>query len=155
MATLIQPSGYTYQVTMRYYDGSQRTMTIIDEEIPFPKGRLIISHSDVNGVITHVNQFLIDMCGYKESELIGAQHSILRHPDMPNIVFKEMWDTIKQGRIWQGPVKNLHKNGRYYWVDAVITPNTRRGQLIGFMSVRSELSRDKVKACEEMYPSLL
>lgn len=145
---------YMRDVTVRYYDGSLRTVIVIDEEIPFPKGRLIISHADLNGVITHVNQFLIDMCGYKESELIGAQHCILRHPDMPSVIFKEMWDTIRQGRIWQGAVKNLHKDGRYYWVDAVITPNTRGGELVGFMSVRKELSRQKIREYEELYPTL-
>jgi aerotaxis receptor len=126
----------------------------VDEEISFPKGRLIVSHSDVSGVITHVNQFLVDMCGYKESELVGSQHYILRHPDMPSAVFAEMWDTIKKGHIWQGAVKNLHKDGRYYWVNAVVTPNTRRGELVGFMSVRSELSREKIEECEALYPTL-
>jgi aerotaxis receptor len=142
------------EVTLHHYDGSWRTVRVTDIETPFPKGRLIISHSDTEGVITHANQFLTQMCAYKESELIGKPHNILRHPDMPPILFKEMWDTIKQGKIWQGGVKNLRKDGGFYWVDAVISPNTRGGKIIGYISVRNELSRDKREACELLYPTL-
>lgn len=150
---VIQPS-HVREVTMKYYDGRQRTVTVTNVETSFPTGRLVISHSDAFGIITHVNRFLTEISGYKESEMIGQPHCLLRHPDMPPTIFKEMWEILKKGHIWQGAIKNLRKDGGFYWVDAVVTPNTRRGELIGYVSVRRELSREKRKECEELYPTL-
>jgi len=101
-----------------------------------------------------VNQFLIDICGYKESELLGQPHHILRHPDMPAVIFEQMWKTLQKGHIWHGAVKNLRKDGGFYWVDATVTPTKRDDQLTGFISVRSQLSREKRQECEKRYPTL-
>ncbi|HEC84357.1 MAG TPA: PAS domain S-box protein, partial [Thioploca sp.] len=132
-----------HEVTMTYFDGTRRTAIVTDIETPFPTGRHVISHSDTSGIITYVNQFLIDICGYKESELLGQPHHILRHPDMPAVIFEQMWKTLQKGHIWHGAVKNLRKDGGFYWVDATVTPTKRDDQLTGFISVRSQLSREK------------
>jgi aerotaxis receptor len=97
----------------------------VDEEVPYPDGRLIVSRTDLDGIITHANRSFIEMSGYSEEELIGAPHSILRHPDMPKAAFQDLWDTVQSGKIWQGYVKNLRKDGCYYWVKATVIPNVR------------------------------
>ncbi|MCD8513358.1 MAG: PAS domain-containing protein [Nitrincola sp.] len=92
---------------IRYYDGTERVVTVVDEEVPYPDGKLIVSRTDTKGFITHANQAFVDMSGYTREELIGANHNILRHPDMPAIAFKGLWDTVEKGEKWQGFVKKL------------------------------------------------
>ena len=155
MATVVtETQNNTREVTMVHYDGVQRIVKVNDVEMPFPKGRLVISHTDLEGNITYVNRFLVDISGYKESELIGQPHRILRHPDMPPIIFQEMWETIQKGQIWEGGIKNLRKDGSFYWVYAVVTPNKRRGEIVGYISIRNELSAKKKLDCEKRYPTL-
>ena len=83
---------------LTYSDGTSRTVLWVDEEVPFPEGRLIVSSTDLKGVITAANQSFVDMSGYSREELIGAPHHILRHPDMPGPAFKDLWDTIAPER---------------------------------------------------------
>jgi PAS domain S-box-containing protein len=137
-----------------YHDSSYREVNIIDQEIPYPDGKLIVSRTTPSGIITHANQAFIDMSGYALHELIGVNHSILRHPDMPAKAFKDLWDTIQSGRKWNGYVKNLRKDGAYYWVKATVIPNIRNGQLMGYTSVRRKPSRSKVAACTELYATM-
>ncbi len=141
-----------YQLT--YFDGTSRKVLVTEIESPFPEGRLIVSRTDPEGIITHVNQSFIDMSGYSREELIGAPHYILRHPDMPPVAFKDLWDTLARGEKWQGYVKNLRKDGGYYWVKATVIPNIRNRQVIGYTSVRRKPSRHKVEECIRLYPTL-
>lgn len=90
--------------------------TPINEEVVWDKTKTIISTTDRFGNITDVNQTFIDVCGYSASELLGKPHNIIRHPDMPKIVFKVTWDNILAGRNFHAIIKNLAKSGRYYWV---------------------------------------
>jgi aerotaxis receptor len=94
------------------------------------------------------------MSGYAEEELIGANHSILRHPDMPAAAFKDLWDTVQQGKKWQGYVKNLRKDGLYYWVRAVVIANIRDGEIVGYTSVRRKPSKKKVDECISLYAEM-
>jgi aerotaxis receptor len=94
------------------------------------------------------------MSGYREDELLNMPHSILRHPDMPSVAFKDLWDTVNRGEKWQGFVKNLRKDGGYYWVKATVIPNIRNGQVVGYTSVRRKPSRTKVIECAQLYPTL-
>ncbi len=142
------------EASMRYFDGTQRTVTVTDIETPFPTGRHVISHSDTSGIIIYVNQFLVDISGYKESELLNQPHHILRHPDMPPVIFEQMWKTLGKGHMWHGAIKNLRKDGGFYWVDAIVTAKKRGGQLLGFLSVRSQLSVETRIKCEKLYPTL-
>lgn len=137
-----------------FSDGSKRTALFTDIETPYPDGKLIVSTADQAGNITSVNRSFIEMSGYTEQELIGAPHAILRHPDMPPAAFKELWDTVKRGEKWQGYVKNLRKDGGFYWVKATVIPNVRNGQVIGYTSVRRKPSRSKVEECIRLYPTL-
>lgn len=139
---------------LNYQDGSQRKVLITDIEVPYPEGRLIVSSTDPNGIILHVNKSFIDMSGFTEDELVGQPHSILRHPDMPPAAFKDLWDTVQAGNRWQGYVKNLRKDGAYYWVYATVIANIRDGEVKGYTSVRRKPSRKKIQECIELYPTL-
>ncbi|CAA0082029.1 Aerotaxis receptor [BD1-7 clade bacterium] len=139
---------------LSYHDGSTRTVYISDTETPFPFGKLIVSRTDTSGVITHMNQAFIDMSGFTEDELIGQPHAILRHPDMPRAVFKEIWETAGRGEKWSGYVKNLRKDGGYYWVNATVIPNYRNGELVGFSSVRRKPSPSKIAEIVAVYEAM-
>lgn len=144
-----------YQETeLQLYQSIRRKVFYTDRETPYPDGKLIVSTTDLEGVITHVNKSFVEMSGYTEDELIGAPHSILRHPDMPPAAFKDLWDTVRQGDKWQGFVKNLRKDGGYYWVKATVIPNIRQGKVVGYTSVRRKPSRKKVEECIKLYPTL-
>ncbi|HGG60282.1 MAG TPA: PAS domain S-box protein [Gammaproteobacteria bacterium] len=145
----------TREVVLNYFDGSSRTAIVTDIETPFPDGKLIVSRTDAKGVITHVNQSFVYMSGYSESELIGQPHSILRHPDMPRLAFKDLWETIENGNKWHGYVKNLRKDGGYYWVYATVIPNIRNGELQGYTSVRRKPARKKVENAMAAYVEML
>lgn len=142
------------EVTLNLYRSIARKVLYTDIETPYPDGKLIVSTTDPEGIITHVNQAFVDMSGYAEEELIGAPHSILRHPDMPPAAFKDLWDTVTSGEKWQGFVKNLRKDGGYYWVKATVIPNVRGGKVVGYTSVRRKPSRTKVEECIKLYPTL-
>lgn len=138
-----------------FYDGNERSVYVVDQEIPFPKGKLIVSRTDTAGIITHANEAFVEMSGYSREALIGQPHYILRHPDMPAAAYKDLWQTIEQRQKWHGYVKNLRQDGCYYWVYATIVPNIRQGKLVGYSSVRREPSRAKIQEAERQYQSLL
>ncbi len=142
------------ETTLDLYQSISRKVYYTEIETPYPDGKLIVSTTTPDGVITHVNQSFIEMSGYSEDELIGAPHSILRHPDMPPAAFKDLWDTVGKAEKWQGFVKNLRKDGGFYWVKATVIPNIRNGKLQAYTSVRRKPSRTKVDECIKLYPTL-
>jgi len=142
------------EVTLNLYNSVARKILYTEVETPYPDGKLIVSTTTPEGIITHVNPAFIEMSGFTEKELIGAPHSILRHPDMPPVAFKGLWDTVFSGEKWQGYVKNLRKDGGYYWVKATVIPNVRQGKVVGYTSVRRKPSRTKVDECIALYPTL-
>jgi PAS domain S-box-containing protein len=146
--------GEYQETTLNLYGGFSRKIYYSELETPYPDGKLIVSTTDPDGIITHVNQAFVGMSGYSEDELIGAPHSILRHPDMPPAAFKELWDTVQKGDKWQGFVKNLRKDGGYYWVKATVIPNIRNGKIVGYTSVRRKPSKTKIDECIKLYPTL-
>lgn len=111
----------------------------------------IISHTDLQGNLTYVNDEFIEYAGFSREELIGKPHNIIRHPDMPPEAFRDFWATLKQGRAWQGIVKNRRKNGDHYWVKATASP-LKDGS--GYMSVRLQASAEEIKAAEELYAQM-
>jgi PAS domain S-box-containing protein len=116
----------------------------------------IVSKTDLKGLITYGNRTFIAMSGYAERELLGAPHNILRHPDMPRVVFKLLWDTIQAKREISAYVKNLAKDGSFYWVWANITPSLdARGSLIGYYSVRRKPRPEAIQAISGVYQALL
>ncbi|WP_036737508.1 PAS domain-containing protein [Persephonella sp. IF05-L8] len=120
-------------------------------ETEVPENQLIISRTDLRGIITYVNETFAEISGYKPEELIGKPHNIIRHPDMPKSVFKELWETIKQGKTWQGYVKNLRKDRGYYWVHATISGVYKNGELVEFKSMRAPVPREKKKEMQDLY----
>ncbi|MDD2723059.1 MAG: PAS domain-containing protein [Methylovulum sp.] len=142
------------EALLALYGGLSRLVLYTDIEIPYPDGKLIVSTTDKNGIITHVNKAFVEMSGYTEDELIGSPHSILRHPDMPSVAFKDLWDTVNKGEYWQGIVKNLRKDGGYYWVKATVIPNIRNNEVVSYTSVRRKPSRTKVEDAKRLYATL-
>lgn len=149
-----QDTGSVKEVLIKYFDGTERLAKVVDREVPYPDGKLIVSRTDPSGIITHANRAFVEMSGYSREELLGVNHYILRHPDMPAVAFKDLWDTVTQGKKWQGYVKNLRKDGAYYWVKATVIPNIRNGELVGYTSVRRKPSRSKIEESEALYATL-
>jgi aerotaxis receptor len=114
----------------------------------------IISTTDTKGIITYVNQDFVEVSGFSEEELLGKNHNIVRHPDMPPVAFQDLWDTVKTGRSWRGIVKNRCKNGDHYWVDAYVTPVYEQERLVGYQSVRVKPKRKEIEQAEALYAKL-
>ncbi len=130
-------------------------VTPINEEY-LHEGKIIISQTDSAGVITFANRRFCEISGYSIDELVGSPHSIIRHPDMPKAAFAKMWDTIQDGQIWNGLVKNLRKDGLYYWVDTEIMPiKDENDKITGYIAARNAASRKDIKENEELYQKML
>ncbi len=142
------------EAVLNLYGGMKRKVLFTEIETPYPDGKLIVSSTDSDGLIKKVNQAFVDMSCYTEEELIGMPHCILRHPGMPSAAYKDLWGTILDGRTWQGYVKNLRKDGGYYWVKATVIPNIRKGRVVGYTSVRRKPSRLKVNESIKLYSTL-
>ncbi len=129
--------------------------TPIDEQYTFEDG-VIVSDTDLKGIITYSNRKFCEIAGYDKSELVGKNHNIVRHPDMPKAAFKDLWDTIKKGETWTGTVKNLRKDGRYYWVYSYITPIfDDDGKIIGYSAARKPATATEIEEAEKTYEKLL
>ena len=116
----------------------------------------IVSKTDTKGIITYGNRVFIEYSGYDEAELIGTQHNIIRHPDMPRAVFKLLWDTISQGKEISAYVKNMAKDGSFYWVFANVTPDfNERGEITGYFSVRRKPKTEAIKIVSGLYQAML
>ncbi|HHJ20494.1 MAG TPA: PAS domain S-box protein, partial [Gammaproteobacteria bacterium] len=118
------------------------------------EGQILVSVTDTKGSITFCNEDFIRISGFKKNELLGKNHNIVRHPDMPPEAFADLWATNKAGRPWTGIVKNRCKNGDYYWVQANITPITENGQVSGYMSVRTKPSTAQIQQAERLYQDI-
>lgn len=127
----------------------------IDEEYLFD-GRAIVSETDLKGIITFANRKFCEISGYSIEELIGEPHHLIRHPDMPRAAFIQMWQTIQAGTLWHGLVKNLRKDGRYYWVDTEVTPTyDENGNVKGYMAARKPASRKNIEETSAQYQKML
>ncbi len=123
-------------------------------ETEVPREEEIISLTDFSGVITYVNDTFARISGYEAEELIGKPHNIIRHPDMPKSAFSDLWQTVKRGEEWQGYVKNLRKDGGYYWVFARVSTMMKNGEAIGYKSVREPISEAKKREMQAQYDLL-
>lgn len=116
----------------------------------------IISKTDLKGRLTYCNRIFIEFSGFTERELLGSQHNIIRHPDMPRGVFKLLWDTVSKGDEIFAYVKNMSKDGGFYWVLANVTPNRDlQGNIEGYFSARRKPNKGAVSACTDLYRSML
>lgn len=123
----------------------------IDEEV-FCKDVVMISETDTEGIITYTNRHFREITGFSKEELIGSPHSINRHPDMPKGVFRAMWKIISAKKIWRGYVKNMRKDGRFYWTLVYIQAKLdENGEIIGFVASRKIAYPETIKEVEEIY----
>ncbi|MBS0404508.1 MAG: PAS domain-containing protein [Proteobacteria bacterium] len=129
-------------------------LPVSSQEYPFPHGHTLVSTTDTKGRILYCNPMFIEVSGYSREELLGQPHNIVRHPDMPEEAYRDMWQTIASGKPWSAPVKNRRKNGDYYWVMANATPLMEDGRAVGYMSVRTEATRAQVQAAERLYATM-
>jgi len=130
---------------------------IVDEEIQLDPKRYIVSETDAKGRITFCNDYFIEVCGYTKEELIGQPHNIVRDPEMPKVVFKLLWETIKQGKNINAVVKNRAKDGRYYWIFTEFESrrDTDTNEIIGYHAARKSISKHVVEIISELYKRLL
>ena len=131
-------------------------VTPTNKEVVLKEEDFIISKTDTKSKILYGNKIFIEISGYDESELLGKPHNILRHPDMPRCAFKILYDHIQNGKEWFGYVKNLRKDGGYYWVFANISPTFDiNGNIIGYYSVRRKPIDGFKSIIEPLYSKLL
>jgi len=132
------------------------TITPTDHEIVMQDGDFIVSKTDLKGRITYANRVFMKIAGYAEHELLNVQHNIIRHPDMPRGVFRLLWNVIESGQEGFAYVKNMSKNGDYYWVFANVTMDSGAdGKPIGYFSVRRKPSRAGIEAITPVYREML
>ena len=138
----------------------------LDIEVTFEEegldARALITRTDKKGIITFASKAYRDMTKYSREELIGKPHNIVRHPFMPEAAFREMWETIQRGEHWEGMVKNLRKDGKYYWVIVQIDPIDENGNIVynkpekiaGYVAVRREPTRAEIEEADKLYRKL-
>lgn len=122
--------------------------TILDERA------FVVSETDAKGTIIFANDQFCKIAEYTKEELLGKPHNILRHKDMPKAAFKDLWDTVKKGDIWQGFVKNKTKSGGFYWVFATVYPYKNEKNEQCYMSIRRKPSREDVQKYGELYKTM-
>ncbi len=129
----------------------------IDNEIKLSSKRYIVSKTDAKGIILYGNDYFVEISGYSQAELVGQPHSIVRHPDMPKIAFKLMWDRIKDGKNFIAVVKNLAKDGSYYWVVTDFEPKVDpiSNEIISHTAFRKAAPQKAIDAVIPLYAKLL
>lgn len=129
-------------------------LTTASEAYRLSERDVVISRTDTAGRIVYVNEAFLKSSGYSRDELSGQPQSIVRHPDMPSEVFRDLWDTIERDRPWTGLIKNRRKNGQAYWVLANVTPVFEQGQKVGYMAVRTKPSDEQIEEAMRLHALL-
>ncbi len=126
----------------------------INKETILSDNAFLVSETDIKGTIIFANKQFCDVSEYTLEELIGKPHNLIRHEDMPAAAFKDLWETVKSGNVWQGYVKNKTKSGGFYWVYATIYPYKNDNNEQCYISIRRKPSLDEVKKHEQLYKSM-
>jgi len=126
-------------------------LPVTQRELDYPAEHMLVSVTDTKGYITHCNRAFVAVSGYTSEELIGQNHNLIRHPDMPAAGFKDLWSTIGRGKPWTGLVKNRAKNGDHYWVIANVTPIMEGKKPKAYLSVRTKPTRAQIEATDALY----
>jgi len=130
-------------------------MKAICMETEVPSDELIVSHTNLYGIITYANETFADISGYDIEDLLGKPHNIVRHPDMPSSLFANLWETLAEGKMWSGYVKNLRSDGGYYWVYAQVSQLIdKNNSLTGYKSLRAPVDINKRHELEVSYARL-
>jgi len=132
----------------------KKNLPITDNEYKLADTDVIISATDLKGAVTSVNQTFKAVSGFSDDELLGKNHNVVRHPDMPPAAFDDLWTRIKDNQTWMGIVKNRCKNGDYYWVDAFVTPLLENGRIMGYESTRVKPDQQIVQRAEKVYQAI-
>jgi len=129
---------------------------VTNNEVTYSDDDLLISKTDTKGIITYCNEVFMRLAGFEEGELLGQNHNMVRHPDMPPEAFQDLWDTVREGKEWHGIVKNRCKNGDYYWVDATVTPDVdaSTGRITGYMSARRRATSQQIADATALYKEM-
>lgn len=134
----------------------KKNITPTQQEVRLGDGEMIVSKTDLTGRITYANRTFMRISNFAERDLLGVQHNIVRHPDMPRGVYRFMWETLKSGQEFFGLVKNMTSEGHYYWVFANVTPDLdASGRAVGYFSVRRPPPPDAVRAAIPVYEAML
>jgi len=123
-------------------------------EIELDIKSFLVSETNEQGIIKFANDEFCEFSEYSLDELIGQHHNIVRHPDMPQKAFDELWSTVKSGKKWKGFVKNKSKTGKYYWVYATVYPFTSCDGTTGYISCRRKASRDEIEKYSKIYKTM-
>jgi aerotaxis receptor len=129
-------------------------LPVTQQGYAFPPGQTLVSVTDLKGRITYCNPAFVEVSGFSSAELLGQPHNLVRHPDMPEEAFRDMWDTIQNKLPWTGLVKNRRKSGDHYWVRANATPMLDGAQVTGYLSVRTAPSATEIAAAEQLYAQM-
>jgi len=131
----------------------KNNLPVTQREIDYSESLVFASKTDTKGVITYANDAFVKISGFSREELIGSNHNIVRHPDMPEWAFADLWKTVSEGHPWRGYIKNRAKNGDHYWVRANISPILKSGTVVGYISLRKKPSRAEIANVETLYRS--
>ncbi len=126
-----------------------------NNEKMFKQNQLLVTKTDLKGKITYANQAFINIVGLSENELLGKPHNLIRHPDMPKLVFKILWDALQKGDEVHAYVKNMCADGSFYWVMANVTPSVFKGKVVGYHSARRYPSKHAIDTVQLLYKELL
>ena len=127
-------------------------MNILDKEYKFDSNVIMISETDTKGVITYVNSAFCNVSGYTKEDLIGKPHNIIRHPSMPKMLFERIWFQLKSSKPWSGSLKNLRKDGSYFWVHAEIVPVSDENKMtLYYMAAYKVISEKNRDEAEKIY----
>jgi PAS domain S-box-containing protein len=132
----------------------KKNLPVSDREVVMSDDITIVTKTDLKGRITYANDDFIQISGFDRDELLGQSHNLVRHPDMPEEAFADLWRTIQAGKPWNGLVKNRCKNGDYYWVNAHVAPIDENGSIVGYTSMRTKPGRPQVEAAAQLYAEM-
>ncbi len=127
---------------------------MLEREVKLSKDTMIVSETDSKGNIIYANADFCEIAGYSKEELIGKPHNYVRHPDMPRAAFKDLWETIQRGNVWNGIVKNKTKEGGYYWVNATAYPSKNSKGELRYVSIRVKPTDEEVENAINLYKTL-
>ncbi len=145
LSATLMPDSKRVLISMRDVTELKKSEKNITDYMGLVDENIITSSTDKRGTITSASEYFCKISGYTRQELIGQNHRIIRHPDMPDSLYKDLWDTIKVGKAWRGEVKNLTKDGGFYWVDATIYPRyDSEGEKIGYTAIRLNITDKKL-----------
>jgi len=132
----------------------RHNLPVSEQEYLVPDGAVLVSKTNLKGIITYCSKEFSEISGFLEYELLGVPHNVVRHPDVPPSIFADCWERLAAGKTWHGTIKNRCKNGDYYWVHANISPLHENGQCVGYVSLRYKASPEQIFKAKKNYQLL-